>query len=280
MAIVVVSTLMGVAWIPLYELSIEEYVGKSNVLWGTLLYALSPYLFLFTTVAYSEGIFLLGTLGAWYYFKKRKAFPAIAFASLAAVSRPTGLLILLPMLIEMLHTHRDAGVSIKRGLLYLGVPLAAFFSWLLYCRIMTSDWLAPFDRTAWDSWVALFVVIFKVIPSGGLPALVQNLNMSFTLYQFPVILFLPLSVVLIRSLSRVDRELAIYSAVYFAGIVTFGSLASLPRFVSFLYPVWIPAVRSLSGSRHPVLLTVAACVSLYLASLFLWGAFLNGQFIA
>jgi hypothetical protein len=145
---------------------------------------------------------------------------------------------------------------------------------------MTNDWLAPFDRTAWDSWIALFVVLFKVIPSGGLPALVQNMYMSFTLYQFPVVLFLPLSVLLIRSLSKVDRELAIYSATYFAGIVAFGSLASLPRFVSFLYPIWIPAIRRLGGSRHSVLLTLAACASFYLAGLLLWGAFLNGQFIA
>ena len=97
-------------------------------------------------------------------------------------SRPTGLLILLPMLVEMLQTRRNTGISLSfRDLLYFVVPMAAFFSWLLYSGIMTNDWVAPFDRTAWDTWVALFVVLFKVIPSGGLPILLQNLNMSFTL---------------------------------------------------------------------------------------------------
>ena len=281
LAIVVVSTLAGIAWIPLYQLAIEEYVGKSNAPLVTLLYAASPYVFLFTTVAYSEGFFLLATIGAWYSFKKKKAPIAIAFASLATVSRPTGLVILLPMLVEISETRRRTGAPLRLlDFLYFVVPLAAFFSWLLYCRIMINDWIAPFDRSAWDDWVALFGILFKVVPKGELPALWESLKMSFTPYQLPCALFIPLSALLIRRLSRVNRELAKYSIAYFIGIVAFGSLASLPRFASFLFPMWIPAMKKLNQSRNPVLVTIVICMFFFPAILLLWGAFLKGQFIA
>ena len=281
LAIVFVSISTGIAWIPLYQLAIEEYVGKSNAPLATLLYATSPYVFLFTTVAYSESFFLLATIGAWYSFKKKKTPLAIAFASLAIVSRPTGIVILLPMLAEISQTHRHTGAPLRlQDFLYLAVPLATFFSWLLYCRIMINDWIAPFDRSAWDDWVALFGILFKIIPKGELSTLLGSLRMSFTVYQLPCALFLPLSALLIRQLARADRKLAIYSTAYFIGIVAFGSLASLPRFASFLYPMWIPAVKKLGRSRNPVPVTVLICISFFLSSLLLWSGFLNGQFIA
>ena len=283
LAIVLVSTLAGVAWIPLYQLAIEEYVGRQNALRATLLFAFFPYVFLFTTVAYSEGLFLFGTIGAWLSFKKGKMLIAMAFASVASISRPTGLLILLPMIVEILQTNKPAGDSTKyKRLLFLTVPLASFFSWLLYCKTLTDDWMAPFDRTHWDDTFSLWTIVSKTIPTGGLPALQQRFQAQLSdLYQLlPIIAFLFLPIFLFRPLSRLNRGLAVYSAACFVGFVFFGSLASLPRFVSFLYPMSIPIVHNLAQARHSILLALMICLSSCLVSLFLWHAFLNGQFIA
>ena len=52
-SIVLTVLVFGVLWIPLYQLLAESYMGKKAALLSALLLAFSPYLFVFTTVAYS-----------------------------------------------------------------------------------------------------------------------------------------------------------------------------------------------------------------------------------
>lgn len=74
LTLVVITTFFDVLWIPIYQLVAEIYLDKSKALKSTLLYALFPYVSLFTTVTYSEVLFLFSTLSAWYFFKKQKLF--------------------------------------------------------------------------------------------------------------------------------------------------------------------------------------------------------------
>ena len=71
-SIALCALMFGVLWIPFFQLIAEKYMSKQAALASTLLFALSPYVFLFTSVAYSEGLFLFFTLSAWYLFKKGK----------------------------------------------------------------------------------------------------------------------------------------------------------------------------------------------------------------
>ena len=163
LAFVVFSSIAGVLWIPFYQLVAEEYFERGKALKFTLVYAFFPLVFLFTTVAYSEGLFLLTTLAAWYLFKKKKLLPSMISASIAVISRPAGILILLPIAMEMLKPNlRLSHVKLEwRKFLYLAIPLFSFFSWLLYCAETANNWLAPFSSTAWNDFYSFGCVYFS-----------------------------------------------------------------------------------------------------------------------
>lgn len=285
--LVVFSSFVGLLWVPVFQLVAEEYFDGSRALQLTLLYALSPYVFLFTTVAYSEGLFLLSTLGAWYFFSKRRTLFAVVLASVAAVSRPPGILILLPMLIMTIRGRNGNSETFGkwRSLFYFSVPVLSFVAWLLYCRLTIGDWFASFDRSGWNEMYSFASFVFRVLPSRGVQVLWEtDVIWPFVYASWVIIALISLLVVvavfLIRALFRFDRALALYSIVYLLGVFAFGGTASVPRFVSFIFPVWLPFALKLAGGNRSYMLTVVVCASFYLAGLFLWSIFLNGQFVA
>ncbi len=92
-SIAIPSLVFGVLWLPLYQLVAERYMSKQTSLASTLLLAFSPYLFLFTTVAYAEGALLFFTLASWYMFKKGKVAYAAVLASAATLTRIVGIVL-------------------------------------------------------------------------------------------------------------------------------------------------------------------------------------------
>ena len=269
------SILLGMAWIPLFQLVAEAYMDRGRALGSALLCSFLPYVFLFTTVVYGEGLFLLSSLGAWVLLKRGRVRPAMLVASMAVVTRPTGLVILLPALIEIL---RVGGLLRRRSLLYALIPVSCFFAWLSYCGAVFGDWYAPFNRSEWNNMRSLPALSYTVVFQGKIEALSESMQT----YPFPLswAIFLPLTILLIYYLSKMDRSLSFYSTAYFLGIVAFGALASVPRFMSFLFPIWLPLTSRLVSARHSKLLTLLTCVSFYLVGLFLWYSFLNGEFVS
>jgi hypothetical protein len=269
-ALTVFSMLVGLLWIPLYQLVAETYMNRSQALKSTLLYAFVPFVFLFTTVVYSEGLFLFSTLGAWLFFKRKKLLVSMIFTSIATISRPLGLLILLPILVETWQ-QRVRGSSFKhRHIFYCAIPVLSFLSWLLYCRIMVNDWFAPFNRSAWNDMPALFTLLHTIPISDGIQLFLKN----------QVWLFFLLTPILVYALLRMDRALALYSIIYYLGILAFGAFVSAPRFISFLFPIWLPMTLKLSQMKQSRVLIVIICVAFYLLGLYLWNGFLNGEFVS
>lgn len=285
-ALVVFSNVVGLLCVPLFQLVAEEYLDRSSALQLTFLFGFSPYVFLFSTVAYSEGLFLLSTLSAWYFFKRKRMLLAVLVACVAVVSRAPGVLILLPMVFASLNARgRLELVPNLRRLFYFLVPVFSFSAWLFYCRLTMGDWLASFNRTGWNEMYSFVSFVFRVVPSRGVQVLLE----PFVIWPFsfpPLVVLLLISalcgvvVFLIRALMRVDRALAFYSAVYFVGVLAFGGLASVPRFISFIFPLWLPFAPKLVNRKQSFLLTVIICASFYLAGLLLWSMFLNGYFVA
>lgn len=268
---VLFSMIIGILWIPLYQLIAEIYLDRSQALKSALLFAFFPSIFLFTTVVYSESLFLLSVLGAWYFFKRENLLVSMVFVSIATISRPPGLLILFPVLIETWRNYKG-GISLKRRhILYFSFPLLSFFSWLLYCKIMLNDWFAPFTRYAWNDMPSLFRLLVNQLSKESVQLLQNNIH---------VLLFLLLPPILIYALRRMDRSLALYSGVYYLGILAFGALLSVPRFISFLFPIWLPLTLKLSQVKKTNLITIILYAVFCVVGFFLWNAFLNGEFVS
>ena len=105
-SLIICSLFFGILWVPIYQLVAEMYLNKKAAFLSTLLFALSPYVFLFTTVAYSEGLLLFWVLSAWLLFKKDKVALASASAAVAVLSRAVGIIIIIPMILETIKNKK------------------------------------------------------------------------------------------------------------------------------------------------------------------------------
>jgi hypothetical protein len=77
-----------------------------------------------------------------------------------------------------------------------------------------------------------------------------------------------------------ERSIAVYSTSYFLGILAFGNLTSIPRFISFLPLIWMLSMPRASHDRYLDMITTATCALFYVSAIILWYLFLNGIFIS
>lgn len=279
-SLVIVSFLLGILWVPLYQLVAETYLEKTLAFLSTLFFAFFPYVFLFTTVTYAEGLFLLFTLGAWLLLKKGKLFFALLLAAGAAISRPSGIIIILPIFIVTLKTTKETFQ--KRAMFYFSIPFLSYFAWMTYCKITVGDWFAFANRSAWNSMYSFSSVIINVANGVGINDMLERLTPTFQHLPFSLvwIVFILITPFLIQALFKMEKSLAIYSLVYFLAILIGGAIGSIPRFISFVFPLWLLLTSKLFKEKHSKKLVLMICILFYLIGLFFWYSFLNGEFIA
>jgi hypothetical protein len=280
-SITVCALVFGVLWIPLYQLLAEKYMSKQAALASTLLFAFSPYLFLFTTVAYSESAFLFFTLGAWYLFNKGKVAYASAFGIVAILTRTFGILIVLPMLFGSL---KQKGLHRLRNVILSLLPAVALAIWFIYISFIANNFLAPVRTTEWSGLYS-FRTLLMDLPHRGIDAILMAPYQHWPtpphwLLPSAIILALAIPPLLIYKVAKMDKSLAIYSLAGYIGILVFAALVSTPRFISVLFPLWIPLTAKLSGSRKSMVLVAVVAAVFYVVAVSLWMDFLNGQFIA
>lgn len=269
------SLIFGVLCVPAYQLVAELYLSRPAAFLSTLLFMFSPYVFLFTTVAYSESIMLFFVLLTWLFFKKGRTGLASLSASIAVISRTVGILIIIPMTIETLFRKEPHK---KRGLILCFLPVLALLVWLLYSQINAGDWLAFLHTTEWSSMYSFREMVLYILPQIGLQGYMPPGTMH---------LFVPLTAwicvvvppFLIAGLSKTSKSLTVYASVYFLGVLAFGAMISLPRFMSILFPLWVALMSRFVVNRMSVVMLCGVFAVFYVYGLFLWINFLNGVFV-
>jgi hypothetical protein len=81
-------------------------------------------------------------------------------------------------------------------------------------------------------------------------------------------------------MKNMDRELLMYSVAGYVGILVFGAIVSFPRFVSVLFPLWLPLTANLSLGKKQSFLVGTILIAFLVLSIDMWVSFLNGQFVA
>jgi hypothetical protein len=274
--------IFGVLLIPLFQLLAEDYISKRAALVGALLFAFSPYLFVFTTVVYAEGLFLFFTLMAWYLFRHGKVGGASLFAGFAALTRVMGILMILPML---LYSLKQKGKARIRGIFLSLLPAVALAFWYVYCLFSASDLLAPLHTTEWSGLYTLPKFLSQDLPKMGINAFYTIPLQSWPAIQYwlsPAALIVALVTppFLIYQLAKIDKPLAVYSLAGYIGVLAFGAIVSYPRFISVLFPLWLPIVKKVTLGKKSVILAAAVLAVFFVIALDMWMSFLNGQFVA
>jgi hypothetical protein len=231
-----ISILAGFASILIFQRVARSYLDQGEAIIATTFYFLLPPVFVFTTVSYTEALFLLLTLITWYSHIKGKDIISASFASLVVLTRIYGLLIVIPLAYDFFRRHQLNRVW------YLGFPFCALLVWLFYAFQRTSNILAPL--TAQSYWNTTVVIVVR-----------KHLSAFFTYgdlrgYQFLLrfqILFI-LGIVFTALIAwlcirswRLDRSLGVYSltfllAIGLVAVIFIQTFVSLPRFLSMIFP--------------------------------------------
>lgn len=249
-----VAQAFALASIVVFQLLAEQYMHRDEALAATLLMATFPYISLFTTLSYSEAVFLFSTLSTWYFYKKGRIGVSSLLAGLASVTRIYGAAILLPVLSDIVKRKR------YRELLYLAIPVAAMASWVFYCYLSTGDPLASWTdeqvfTKASDSKTGLVQsILFQLLRGVVGKTLDPAVLASVVLFAY-----------LIARIWKVDRLLWVYAVSMFSLLLLFVTAhISLLRFLSFIFPIWLTV-----KVRNPVV--VAVCIALFApVMLLLW----------
>jgi Gpi18-like mannosyltransferase len=268
----------GILWIPIFQKISEKYMNKREALISTLLYAFSPYVFLFTTVIYTEGIYLFFVLLTWFYFEKRDVNKTIFFASISTLIRPVGFLIIIPLILYNIYENKDNRFIQTIKMLF---PFIVLFGWFYYCKVSSGDWFASIKTSEWNEMYNFYTWIKIIIPKLVISSLlfpVPWLN-QHVLSPLFIIFSITITPFLIYKLFKTDKYAGVYSVIYFTSILGIGAVVSNPRFLSFLFPVWMIGSQKLLQSRISKLSTIIIPL-FFIISLIFWYAFITGTFIA
>lgn len=222
----------------LYQLAVDS--GGEQVAQRTLLYlCIFPTAFFFFT-AYNESLFLFLTSGTFLAVRRQRWWLAGLFGFFTALTRSTGILLVLPYLYE-LWVAREGLLSNHRKLLPSLLPLLLIPSGLVlysfYCWLLTGDPLSFVTAQRYFSWPWQGLVeAFWNQPFGTFYQVNVLLNLSATLG------FIALTILGWRKL-RTSYSLwnivLLLSVLLSASVTQHEALASNQRVVLELFPAFM-----------------------------------------
>ena len=160
---------------------------------------------LFLSAVYAESLFLALSLGALWCARQRRMAVAGVLGGLAAVTRPFGVFLVLPLAMEWWRHHRNDRARVS-GLAALLLVPAGFAGYLVYCWRLFGDPLVYFhQKTGWRGglggpWTAFLrwwetgpavhgthgssvELVFAVAAMAGLVVMARRLRASLVVYS-------------------------------------------------------------------------------------------------
>ncbi len=284
------------AMVVLYRLVTIDY-GDRVASWTVVFASVFPTSFFFQAV-YTESIFLLTTVTCLYFARRERWLLAGLAGFLAALTRNTGILVLLPMALFYLSARGWRLRQLDRRLAFFALVPAGLALWMVYLLAKFGDPLA-FSR-AQDYWHRHLSTPWTTIDLGvrkgiaGIQALMHNGEgtpsiSSHNTLLIPVTLpnalaFVSLVgavVVLVLSVRRLKLPYAAYAWASLAAPLFYPAprqpLYSLPRFLVVIFPVFLGL--ALVSERLKVT-RVAISVAFMLGLLLLTSVFVRFNFVA
>jgi len=288
------------ALVLLHKLAALE-LGERGARHTLLLVAFFPAAFFFSAV-YAESLFLLFSVAAILSARRGLWMWAGIAAALATLTRNSGAVLLVPLLLIFLYGPREdapprpAGASGRSRwaprypptpqLLWLALVPAALGAYLAYCGIVLDDLFAPFSAQGlwgrhlvplggvWDGARAAWLGLRQLVHGASTPVYFgeaggdpfANAGQNLILFGFLVFAL----VALVGALRRLPLAYGSYALVALVLTLSYPvdaqPLMSLPRFVAVLFPLhmWLAARL---GERGDVAVERAVAVSAVLLGL-------------
>jgi len=188
----------------------------------------------FFSAAYTESMFLLLSIGALLAARQGRWLGSGLCGALLAATRPPGMLIAVPLLAEHLIQGREKRESWRRifqpRLLWLGLVPVGLVLYLFHCYLSRGDWLAPLH--AQDAWT-------------------KTLTWPWQSYFWPrnfAHAYIPLNQAIVAVavvltavgfLLKIRWSYLVYVVAAMLFYLAWGTLDSLPRYLSVLFPLYL-----------------------------------------
>jgi hypothetical protein len=262
------ATIFGIAWIPIFQLIAEAYMDRESAMGCTLIASFFPIVFLYTTVAYAEGLLLFLSLLLWLLYSKGKTGWAASLLAIASLTKPFGVLFGLPMLIDLISKKK------LRSMAFMFLPAMSLLGWFYYSYYSTGDWLAfrYAETTFWNNqldWARGWIIPFL----SGSEITFNTGHMTLgTLTIFMILIVAMLVLLTFQS----DWRLGAMSLALYLAIISFSGPPEGPyvRYFSFIYPIWF------IGKLRAWKLIAVYCALMTVHSAILWYEFLSFRWIS
>jgi Gpi18-like mannosyltransferase len=241
----------------LTEMEFDERRARTTV----VLLAFFPTSFFFL-MPYSESLFLLLAVTAFWGARRGRWALAGATGALAALTRSVGLVMVPALALEAVHQRAEGRGRAWPGLLAAGASGLGTLAYLGWWQLHAGDWLAPFTRQ--QNWQREFSWPWATLVDGTRIAFryVGNTNGGYWLVDWLIVI--PFLLVSAFALVRYRPS---YGAYLWGGLLiplcfVFPGrpLMSMPRFVLALFPAFWAAAELAERVRIPrwALATVGA----------------------
>jgi hypothetical protein len=270
---IVIAVGCGLISMPIFQIVVEHYFSRGYAMTATLLYFLFPPVFVFSGVAYSESLFLLFTLLAWYCHLHEHEDRSLIAAVLGSVARANGILIIIPIAYDYLRHRQFTRVVL------LTIPLLCVFGWLMYGYMMTGSWAYFASNIFWQSEnITVFRQSLINILQGKMYAIefIMAIGFKYLPITIAAVTSFVVFMILCYKVLRIDRALGFFTFGYLAALLLFGfpaTFGSYPRFLGVLFPIGL--VMYTEKTWLLILIVIGLIALDYLA----WLAFLTDGFM-
>ncbi len=253
---IVVSNLALLAAMAYLVALVRPELGRPTAARSVLYVLVFPTSF-FLSAVYAESLFLALAIASVFYARRRRWVLSGTLAALAALARPFGVLLVLPLAVEFFAARRAAGGASRGGALALALPPLAFLGWQAYLYRLSGDPLLTLSAHA----------AYRRRPAAPWDAVLELFDPARYGNPWFVLGVLVLMTALVAVSWRVLRpSVALYGTSLLVATSASGTLASSMRYALVLFPAFI--VLALAGSRPAVHLSYLAIAAL-LSALFM-----------
>jgi hypothetical protein len=215
------------------------------------------YLFVFPTsfyfsCFYSESLFFLLSIGAANAASKKKWLIASLLGSCLALTRPQGILIMIPLAWYYLAAYQWKVKALRFNIAWLGLIPTALALHFLYLHSITGSYWAPvLSQMAWGRGGSLFLDIQQLLASSGADV-----------FKIETLIWVIVFIMSLWGIKRLPSPgLGIFTLAMLIMPVATGSVLSIGRFILVIFPVFIllsDLIRS--PFLRKVVLSISFCI--------------------
>jgi hypothetical protein len=223
---------------------------------------------LFLSAAYPESLFLALTIACFYHARRGQWWLVGLLGFAAALARPYGALLVIPVAFEYLLQRGFAIREVRRDILWIGlVPmgLAAFLGYVAWR--FGPEAMGMAQQTWGRGFVAPWEVALRVIDG---PVLVHGLTIGISLVDLAFAGFFVVMVV--ACWWRLRPTYALHGTVLLATMLGSGAFTSVPRYGLAIFPIFmLLGLWANRSVRHEAILTGFAILAGLAMALFASG---------